>query len=85
MNNPFFKNKGPFKIDELLKLSGIENINNFKSTKIHDMKDLSTSTSKDITFLHSKKYSKISSKTNALFCITNESLKNYLPTASLAE
>ncbi len=30
MNNPFFKNKGPFKIDKLLKLSGLENINNYK-------------------------------------------------------
>ncbi len=79
MNNPFFKNKGPFQIDKLLKLSGLANKSNYKSTKIQDINDLSTSTSKDITFLHSKKYSKISSKTNALFCITNESLKNYLP------
>ena len=29
MNNTFFKNKGPFKIDKLLKLSGLENINNY--------------------------------------------------------
>ncbi len=79
MSNPFFKNKGPFKIDELLKLSGIENINNFKSTKIHDMKDLSTSTSKDITFFHSKNYSNLSLNTKAAFCITNENLKSYLP------
>jgi len=26
MNNPFFKNNGPFKIDKLLKLSNIKNI-----------------------------------------------------------
>ena len=50
MNNPFFKNKGPFKIDKLLKISGIKNINNYKSTKINDIKDLSTSSSRDITF-----------------------------------
>ena len=30
MINPFFKNKGPFKIDKLLKLSDIENTNKFK-------------------------------------------------------
>ena len=79
MNNPFFKNNGPFKIDNLLKLSGLENINNYKSIKVHDIKDLSTSTSNDITFLHSKKYSNLSSKTKAVFCVTTERLKNFLP------
>ena len=59
MINPFFKNKGPFQIDKLLKLSELKNTSNYKSTKIYDIKDLSTSTSKDITFLHSKKYSNL--------------------------
>ena len=31
MNNPFFKNKGPFKIDKLLKLAKVANLNNFKN------------------------------------------------------
>ena len=79
MHNPFFKNKGPFKIDELLKLSGLKNIDNFKNTKIHDIKDLLTSGTKDITFFHSKKYLNLASKTKANFCITTENLKNYLP------
>ena len=79
MHNPFFKNKGPFKIDKLLKLSGLKNIDNFKNTNIDDIKDLSASGSKDITFFHSKKYSNIASNTKALFCITTENLKNYLP------
>ncbi len=79
MNNPFFKNKGPFKISKLLKLSGLKSINNFKNIKINDIKDLSTSTSKDITFFHSKKYFNLAYKTKALFCITTENLKNYLP------
>ena len=79
MNNQFFKNKGPFKIDKLFKLSGLKNINNFKNINIYDVKDLSTSTSKDITFFHSKKYFNLASKTKALFCITTENLKNYLP------
>ena len=79
MTNPFFKNNGPFKIDKLLKLSGLKNINNFKNINIHDIKDLSASTLKDITFFHSKKYFNLASKTKALFCITTENLKNYLP------
>ena len=79
MHNPFFKNKGPFKIDKLLKLSGLKNIDNFKNTKIHDIKDLLTSDSKDITFFHSKKYLNLASKTKANFCITSDNLKSYLP------
>jgi len=79
MNNLFFKNKGPFKIDKLLKLSALKSINNFKNINIYDVKDLSTSTSKDITFFHSKKYFNLASKTKAFFCITTENLKNYLP------
>ncbi len=80
MTNPFFKNKGPFSIDKLLKLSGLKNINILKKNiKIYDINDLSASTSKDITFFHSKKYFNLASKTKALFCITTESLKNYLP------
>ena len=77
--NPFFKNKGPYKIDKLLKLLSIKNINNLKNFNVYDIKDLSTSTSKDITFFHSKKYFNIASKTKAISCITTENLKNYLP------
>ena len=79
MINPFFKNKGPYKIDKLLKLSALENINNYKSIKINDIKDLSSSSFNDITFFHSKKYFKLASKTKARFCITTEHLKNFLP------
>ena len=79
MSNPFFKNYGPFKIDKILKSTGLKNINNFKNLKIHDIKDLSASTSQDITFFHSKKYFDLASKTKAVFCVTNENLKNYLP------
>ncbi len=79
MINPFFKNNGPFKIDKLLKLSSIKNFDNFKNINIHDIKDLSTSGPKDITFFHSKKYLNLACKTKANFCITTENLKNYLP------
>jgi len=80
MNNPFFKNKGPYKIDKLLKLAGIKVNNKLNNLKVYDIKDLSTSTGKDITFFHSKKYSDIALKTKASFCITSKNLKNYLPT-----
>ena len=77
--NPFFKNKGPFKIEKLLKLSGIDNNENFIKSKISDISDLSTATKDNITFFHSKKYEEIASKTKAFFCITTENLKDYLP------
>ena len=38
MNNPFFKKKGPFKIDKLLKLANVKNLNNFKKSNINDIK-----------------------------------------------
>ena len=79
MNNPFFKNKGPFNIDKLLKLSGINNPNNFKKSKIQDIKDLSTASKNNISFFHSKKYESIASKTKATFCITTSNLSDYLP------
>ena len=79
MANPFFINKGPFKIDKLLKLAGIKNTQKFKDLKINDIKDLSTSKNKDITFFHSKKYEDLASKTKASYCITSENLQNYLP------
>jgi len=79
MNNPFFKNKGPFKIDKLLKLANVNNSNNLKKYNIKDIKDLSTSTKYDISFFHSKKYEVIARKTKALFCITTENLKDCLP------
>ena len=77
--NPFFKNKGPFKIEKLLKLSGIDNKENFIKSKISDISDLSTTTKDNITFFHSKKYEELASKTKASFCITTDNLKDYLP------
>ena len=79
MINPFFKNHGPFKIRKILDL--IENSAHLKNenSKVHDIKDLILSTSKDITFLHSKKYSNSASITKASFCVTTNSLKHFLP------
>ena len=79
MTNPFFKNKGPFEINKLLKFAELKNIQKYKNLKIYDVKDLSISTKKDITFFHSKKYEPNASKTKASFCITTDNLKDYLP------
>ena len=79
MTNPFFKNRGPFKIDKLLKQADLKNFQSFKNNKIYDVKDLSNSTIKDITFFHSKKYELAASKTKAAFCITTKNLANKLP------
>jgi len=79
MINPFFKNQGPFKIDKLLKLSKIDNVENFTKIKISDVKDLVTSKKDNITFFHSKKYETLASVTKASFCITTKNLSHILP------
>ena len=79
MTNPFFINKGPFKINDLLKLSGLKVNQKHNNLKVKDIKDLSTSSKNDISFFHSKKYENLAQKTKASFCITTEKLKNYLP------
>ena len=79
MQNPFFKNIGPFQIDKLLKSTGIQNVQNYKKDKIYNVSDLSMATKKDLTFFHSKKYSLLASNTKASYCVTINSLSNYLP------
>ena len=79
MINPFFKNKGPFKIDNLMILIGIVNEKKFKGDDILDIKDLFTATKNDISFFHSKKYENFASKTKASYCITNKNLAHILP------
>jgi UDP-3-O-[3-hydroxymyristoyl] glucosamine N-acyltransferase len=80
MSNSFFKNNGPFKIDQLLKLSDIPNRDNFIKIKVTDIKDLANAESSEITFFHSKNYEHLASKTKALFCITTDNLSKMLPT-----
>ena len=79
LKNPFFSNKGPFPIEKLLNLSNVNNKNNFKNFKVLDIKDLLTASKNNITFLHSKKYEILASKTKASFCITTENLAKILP------
>jgi UDP-3-O-[3-hydroxymyristoyl] glucosamine N-acyltransferase len=79
MINPFFENLGPFKIDDILKLTDIENIFKYSNTAIFDIKDLVAASSKDISFFHSKKYESIAANTKAAFCITTKKLSHILP------
>ncbi len=79
MHNPFFKNKGPFNIDKLLKLCGIKNIKFIKS-KVSNIRNLDDAKKGDITFFHSKKYESLALKTKASYCITTEALQKFLPT-----
>ena len=84
MSNPFYKNKGPFKVLEILKFLDLElNITN-KDHKIKDIKDLLSSEKEDITFFHSKKYKDIAKKTKASFCLTTKGLINELPKSCIA-
>jgi UDP-3-O-[3-hydroxymyristoyl] glucosamine N-acyltransferase len=79
MNNPFFKNKGPFKINKILKILNITKQDKFNNFKIFDIKDLNTASKKDITFFHSKKYLQLASSTKASYCLTLENLSQFLP------
>ena len=79
MFNPFFKNFGPFNIEKLLSKADIDNKKNYKKDKIHNVSDLASATNKDLTFLHSKNYSELASKTKASYCVTLENLSQFLP------
>ena len=77
MNNPFFKNTGPYSLNFLLK-----NLNlkiKEPDNQVFDIKDLHSSQQNDITFFHSKKYVDQAKITKASYCITTEKLKSYLP------
>ena len=79
MPNPFFKNCGPFKVNDILKILKLNNKSFDTSMMISDIKDLSNAKQNEITFFHSKKYKEIAKNTKASLCITTENLKNELP------
>ncbi len=79
MDNPFFKNKGPFKISEILNVLNLKiKVSNIDKS-LEDIKDLYSAKSNDISFFHTKKYKYLANNTKAGFCITTEVLKNDLP------
>jgi UDP-3-O-[3-hydroxymyristoyl] glucosamine N-acyltransferase len=79
MTNPFFINKGPFKIKNLLELINIPIKQSYNEQLITDIKDLTSASNSEISFFHSKKYKDLASKTKASFCITNKGLSEFLP------
>jgi UDP-3-O-[3-hydroxymyristoyl] glucosamine N-acyltransferase len=79
MDNPFFKNNGPFKFKEILKLLNLQKDKTREDLIINGINDLKNSKSNEITFFHSKKYKTIANNTKASFCITTKNLRNELP------
>ena len=79
MYNPFFKNYGPFKIEEILKHLDLSNIDNYKDDLIYNVCDLSSAKQNELSFFHSKKYSSIAAKSKASYCVTLKNLKDFLP------
>jgi UDP-3-O-[3-hydroxymyristoyl] glucosamine N-acyltransferase len=77
--NPFFKNKGPFKIKKIIDSLKIDKITNDQNFEIIDIKDLFASGKKDISFLNSSKYRDAASATKSTHVITNSKLINLLP------
>ena len=84
MSIPFFQNKGPIKISEIIKSLNLKINSLNKNLDIKDIKDLISATKDDITFFHSKKYKDAAKKTKASFCLTNEALRNELPNSCKA-
>jgi UDP-3-O-[3-hydroxymyristoyl] glucosamine N-acyltransferase len=84
MDNPFFKNNGPFKFSDILEYLSLDNVQNNPDQNIIDIKDLKNSKLNEITFFHSKKYKAAANNTKASFCITNKNLENELPKSCVA-
>jgi UDP-3-O-[3-hydroxymyristoyl] glucosamine N-acyltransferase len=79
VNNPFFKNHGPFKIKDLFNDISFDNPNILSDDTILDIKDLVTADKNHLTFFHSKKYQREASLTNASYCLTYKNLIDFLP------
>ena len=79
MTNPFFKNCGPLNLWDIYKVLGLDNRSETKKIKIFNITDLNSASSKDITFLHSNKYTSQASITKAAACITTKNLQDCLP------
>ena len=81
MINPFFKNNGPFKFNEILKDLNLKLDKKKEDLIITDIKDLQNSQLNEITFFHSKKYKLAANNTKASFCITSQNLIKELPSS----
>ena len=77
MINPFFKNKGPFRLDIILKNIKLPLLS--KNCDLFDIKNLFDASNKDVSFFHSINYKDAAKITKAAACITTQKLSNYLP------
>ena len=78
--NQFFLKKGPFPLKDIVKIIGCNGeVQSKGDLKIYSFESLDNATDKDMTFLNSSKYQKLSLKTKALACITSPNLSKFLP------
>tara|TARA_B100000029_G_C17527670_1_gene942220 strand:+ start:311 stop:1297 length:987 start_codon:yes stop_codon:yes gene_type:complete len=78
----FFEKKGPFPLNEIIKVIGCDKklANNIK---INGFESLLNANSSDLTFLNSSKYKELSFKTKAAACITSDGLSKFLPNSCI--
>ena len=77
--NPFFKNKGPIKLKLIFSACDLNEEKNKINDLIYDVKNLTDSSIKDITFFNSIRYKDDANKTKAKYCITTKKLSSFLP------
>jgi len=76
----FFDQKGPFPLSKIIEITGSStDVIGTNDIKIYNFVALDKATNQDITFLNSKKYQSLSSKTKAAACITSLNFFNLLP------
>ncbi|MBC8308788.1 MAG: UDP-3-O-(3-hydroxymyristoyl)glucosamine N-acyltransferase, partial [Pelagibacterales bacterium] len=77
--NLFFKNNGPVSLKFIFDSCNLSSSQKDKKIKVQDVKNLDSSSNKDITFFHSIKYKDQAKLTKAKFCITTNNLYKFLP------
>jgi len=76
----FFEKKGPFLLQDIIKLIKCNNIDtNINKKEINNINNLVNAKDNEITFFNSIKYKEYALKTNAIACVTSEDLKKYIP------
>lgn len=75
----FFKNNGPYKLEDLAEIGGCELIADNPSREINDVAPLDRASEKDITFLSNKKYKDDLKTSKAGACILDETVKALAP------
>ena len=77
--NPFYDKKGPYPLNEIIKVIGSDIKIDNNNIIISGFESLVDASNKDITFLNSQKYKDFSLKTKAAACITTPNLSKFLP------